>query len=466
MRVAIVGAGLAGCEAAWILAEHYGVEVTLFEMKRERPTPAQSSRELFAELVCSNSLKSESRLNPAGLLKTELARLGSLLMPMALEAKVPAGETLAVDRERFSASVTGRVRSHPRIAVVEREVKSTVELQEFDATIVATGPLTADALAENLRERTGSTGSYFYDAIAPILVGESIDLEKVFWQNRATRAQGFARRMGEEDVEEGEGDYLNIPLNKEEYNAFVERVRTGERVPFHEFEEPRFFSGCQPIEVLADSGPMTLAFGPMKPRGLTDPRTGRMPFAAIQLRRETLGDDAFNMVGFQTRLTWPAQRAIFRTLPGLENAEFFRMGSMHRNTYFVGPAVLNSDLSLRADPKVFLAGQLMGVEGYVESAAMGVLVGHVLGARSRGTVFELPPVATALGALVRYVLHSDVKHFSPMNIHWGLFDALSDGEVREFAPDQVGRRKIDKSMKRHVLALRAEKAFGAWWQGS
>lgn len=466
MSIVIVGAGLAGCECAWTLAETYQQKVYLLDMKPGRMTEAQTEANVLAELVCSNSLKSTSRLNPAGLLKTEMHALGSLLITTAQATAVPAGETLAVDRLRFSQQVSECIRSHPRIKVVEREVDNLSALKtEFAASalVIATGPLTTTALTQTLMEITGGTSGYFYDAIAPIINGESIDYSQVFWQNRETRAQGFARRQGITDPTPVDGgDYLNIPLNKDEYFAFVDLLGKAERVPFHEFEEARFFSGCQPIEALVDSGPKTLSFGPMKPRGLTNPHTGRMPYAAIQLRRETLGDQAFNMVGFQTRLTWPEQRRVFRTLPGLQQVEFFRMGSLHRNTYFVGPAVLQQDFSLRAQPSIFLAGQIVGVEGYIESMATGLWVGHVLGRRATHCTIEPPPHQTALGALLRYALASDPKHFSPMNIHWGLFDALSEEDMEELAPDTPRNRKIDKSLKRHILACRADKRFAHW----
>lgn len=500
--IAVVGAGLAGSECAWALAEHWGLQVTLFEMKREKPTPAQHEPQHFAELVCSNSLKSKSRLNPAGVLKHEMDALGSLILPWARKAEVPAGETLAVDRAIFSGGITQALRSHPRIQVRDVEVADVDALlaQGFDAVVVATGPLTSDALSASLKRLTESESLYFYDAIAPIIDGSSIDESQGFWANRATRTQAFEAKeradalsagvasLSEEalgaapglstqaDLEglpplpaedcdaEAPGDYFNLPLSKDAYFAFVDALLAAPKAPFHEFEEPRYFNGCQPIERLAESGRKTLAFGPMKPRGLTDPRTGREAYACVQLRRETVGDAAFNMVGFQTRLTWGAQRELFRTLPALAEAEFFRLGSMHRNTYLVSPRILGSDYSLKARPgKVWLAGQVMGVEGYLESAAMGIFMGHLLGARfATGTALPPPPPESCLGALCRYVLACDPKHFTPMNIHWGLFDAPETESAGPTPLTGKKRPKPDKTARRLALAERSEARFGEW----
>jgi methylenetetrahydrofolate--tRNA-(uracil-5-)-methyltransferase len=468
MRIAIVGAGLAGCEAAWTLAERYNVGVDLFEMKGTHPNPAQSEPHHFAELVCSNSLKSTSRLNPCSLLKDEMAALGSLLIPTARLHAVPAGETLAVDRVQFSGAITQQIREHRNITIREEEVtalRTLLAAVEYAAIIIATGPLTADPLATDLMAETGAQNGFFYDAIAPILDGSTVDMEVAFWQNRTTRTAAFE---GRGDEAEGEGDYLNLPLEKQDYFTFLEALLAAEKTPFRAFEKPQFFNGCQPIEALAESGPRTLAFGPMKPRGITNPRTGRWPYAVVQLRRESLGDSAFNMVGFQTRLTWPEQKRVFRLLPGLQNAEFFRMGSMHRNTYFVAPQILSENLSLRAHPNVWLAGQIMGVEGYVESAAMGVLIGHIVGElKVHGRSLALPPPTTALGALVRFLLHSAPKHFTPMNMHWGLFDELSPENLAAYAPPEaLKQRKLDKSTRRSVLSQRTVAAFREWVSAS
>jgi methylenetetrahydrofolate--tRNA-(uracil-5-)-methyltransferase len=479
MKIAVIGAGLAGSEAAWTLAETYKLEVVLFEMKATTPTPAQSEPHHFAELVCSNSLKSKSRLNPAGLLKSEMDALGSIMIKASRGSEVPAGEALAVDRELFSGFITRSLRGHPRIQVVETQIQNLNQLSNYgvDAIIVATGPLTADSLAEDLRVRTGSDALYFYDAIAPIVDGDTIDYDIAFFANRKTRTarrDDDLKKLQEANDTDGEnGHYLNLPLNKDEYFAFVDALKAGEKVPYHEFEEPRFFNGCQPIEVLAESGPKTLAFGPMKPMGLDDPRTGRRPYAAVQLRREKLGDGAYNMVGFQTRLKWPEQKRIFRMLPGLAHAEFHRMGSMHRNTYLVAPRLLNkSDLSLQCAPQVWLAGQISGVEGYVESAAMGLLVAHIVGHKlARQIAFNLPPADTALGCLVAHLRDADPARYCPMNIHWGLFGELSPEfltEQAQFFPELSPSNKIkklDKGLKRDLLATRAEHLFGAWKSG-
>ena len=445
--VAVVGAGLAGSECAWVLAEKFGVNVHLFEMKGNSPNPAQHTPHLFSELVCSNSLKSLSPLNPAGLLKTEMESLGSLVVPTAHRCRVPAGEALAVDREKFSGGITAALRSHPRVTVREEEVVATGALGSYGAVVVATGPLTADPLAQDLMALTGSSSLYFYDAIAPIVDGDTIDMSVAFWANRALA-------NGEPSSADSGGDYLNIPFTKGEYTGFVEALLEAPKVPFHNFEDPKFFNGCQPIETLAASGPRTLAFGPMRPSGLTDPRTGRWPYAALQLRREQVGSQALSLVGFQTRLTWTAQKEIFRTLPAMSQVEFFRLGSMHRNTYLVSPQILNRDLSLKANSKVFLAGQVMGVEGYLESASMGLWVAHMVAVRlGRFGPVEHPPAHTALGSLVRYLLETPPKDFVPMNTHWGLFDAITTGPTHG---------KLGKSQRRELMAQRAQQSFQEW----
>ena len=481
MKVAVIGAGLAGSECSWILAEHYNLEVTLFEMKSKKTTPAQITPHLFAELVCSNSLKSKSRLNPAGTLKEEIHKLGSIVIPSARAAEVPAGETLAVDRELFSGAITEKLKNHKNITVKEmiiEQVDDILKFGEFSAIVIATGPLTDDALAIDLRKITKCEQLYFYDAIAPILDGDTVDHDIVFLANRKSKTHSYEKKIAQEaaaleglpQIDEGEeeGDYLNIPLNKEEYFAFVEKVLNGPKVPHKDFEEPRYFNGCQPIEVLAESGPRTLSFGPMKPKGLTDPRTGRMPYAVVQLRKEKLGDTAWNMVGFQTRLTWGAQKEILSSLPGLNKVEFFRMGSMHRNTYFVSPNVLNEDFSLKENNKIYLAGQIMGVEGYLESSAMGVFIGHVIGNKlTKKKQLSLPPANTSLGCLARYCIYGEAKKFTPMNIHWGLFNELSKEDINKYSshPEQVLKmKKIDKSVKRELMACRSEDLFQQWYK--
>ena len=488
MKVGVIGAGLAGCECAFVLAEKYGIFVTLFEMKKIQMTPAQVSQDLCAELVCSNSLKSKSTLNPAGILKLEMEQLGSLVLESAKRFEVPAGEALAVDREKFSGFITDKIKNHPKIQFVDKIVTNLENLfleEGFEKIVVATGPLTHDDLMTTLQNKFNAKDLYFYDAIAPILDGDSIDQSKLFFANRQTKTAAYEARNAivqnsnsdeskkQENIsptcekpDTPSGDYLNIPLNKEEYFAFVEKLKSGPKVPFHDFEEPRFFNGCMPIEVLAERGDRTLSFGPMKPRGLTDPKTGRYPYAAIQLRKEAQGDSAWNMVGFQTRLTWGAQKEIFRTLPGLEQAEFFRMGSMHRNTYFVSPEVLNPNFSLKCDPRVYLAGQIMGVEGYLESSAMGVWIAHVIGEDLQFQKnIPLPPANTSLGALAHYCLMTDKKNFTPMNIHHGLFTELTKEDIVEFSNDSeklLKMKKLDKSLKRELLGKRSQKLFGLW----
>ena len=400
--VCVVGGGLAGCEAAWQLGKR-GVRVVLFEMKPRRFSAAHRSPRL-AELVCSNSLRSAATENAVGLLKEEMRRLESLFMAAADATAVPAGKALAVDREAFSAFVEERLTSlAPVVEIVREEV---TEIPAGGPCILAPGPLASEALSRAMADVVGGSYLYFYDAISPIVEADSIDHQKVF----------RASRYGE-----GEGDYLNCPLTEEEYRLFHRAVLAGEKVPLREFEEARFFEGCLPIEVLAQRGEMTLAFGPMKPVGLTDPRTGRQPFAVVQLRRENREGTLYNLVGFQTRLTWTEQARIFRTIPGLEKAVFARWGSMHRNTFINAPALLTPRLHLREEPRIYLAGQITGVEGYVESAAMGLLAGLSVLARLEGRDFAPPPPTTAHGALVAHITSASAKDFQPMNVNFGLF---------------------------------------------
>jgi len=433
-RITIIGGGLAGSEAAFQLARR-GHHVRLLEMKPGKRTPAQTSDKL-AELVCSNSFRSDNPENAVGLLHEELRRMGSLVLAAADEARVPAGDALAVDREIFSGRVTRTIEADPRI---ERIHEEATELPEGPAPcIVATGPLTSDALAQAIARATGGgEGLYFYDSIAPIVTAESIDMSIAFAQSRHGKGGG--------------DDYLNLPLTEAEYRAFVEELRKGEKVKPHAFEEPKYFEGCLPIEVMAERGDETLAYGPMKPVGLIDPRTGERPYAVVQLRREDKAGTAWNLVGFQTRLTWPEQRRIFRMLPGLANAEFLRLGQIHRNTFVNGPALFAPDISLKALPHVFFAGQIAGVEGYVESCALGLVVALAVDARVRGVPFVAPPPETALGALVGHVTgaaHPEGYDYQPTNITWGLFPPL---------PGRV--RKAEKKA-RHVA--RAREALTAW----
>ncbi len=401
-RVVVIGGGLAGSEAAWQLAEA-GVAVTLVEMRPARPTPVHRGGHL-AELVCSNSLRGDSALNAVGLLKREMELLGSLIIQAARSAAVPAGGALAVDRERFAARVTAVIEGHPRITVERREV---TQLPEGPA-VIATGPLTSLPLHRALEVVLGEGALAFYDAVAPIVTADSLDMARLFRDSRYGKGGGR--------------DYLNAPLDRDRYEAFVAELVAAETVPFRDFEreEIRYFEGCLPIEVMAARGLDTLRFGPMKPVGLVDPSTGRRPWAVAQLRQDDLAADHWNLVGFQTKMTHQEQRRIFRTIPGLEQVRFVRLGMIHRNTFIRAPRHLDSWLRLRARPDLWLAGQLTGVEGYVESAATGLIVGRNLAAQLRGAEPMPPPPESALGGLVRHLTARPTADFQPANISWGL----------------------------------------------
>ena len=400
-KATVIGAGLAGCEAAWQLASR-GVHVTLIDMKPERFTPAHHSAG-FAELVCSNSLRSDQLTNAVGLLKEEMRQLGSLIMKAADATRVPAGGALAVDREAFSRYVTEAMENHPLITVERREV---TQLPAENA-VIATGPLTSDALAEEIAKLPGLSTLNFYDAAAPIVSGESLDMTKVF----------RAGRYGRGD------DYLNCPMNREEYEAFYQALLTAETAEVHGFDGKQVFEGCMPIEVMASRGEMVMAFGPMKPVGLTDPRTGREPYAAVQLRAENAEGTMYNLVGFQTRLKWGEQKRVFSMIPGLENAEFLRYGVMHRNTFLHSPGFLDRNYQMIARPGVYFAGQMTGVEGYVESASSSMVAGISLARQMMG----MEPVdftqLTAIGSLAHHVAHAS-GDFQPMNANFGLIAAF------------------------------------------
>ncbi len=429
-RVTILGGGLAGSEAAWQLARA-GVPVELWEMKPERRSPAHVLPGL-AELVCSNSLRSDNPENAVGLLHEELRRLGSLILACADETRVPAGDALAVDRERFSERVTARLEAEPLVTRVRGE--ATALPPGPGPVIVATGPLTGDALAAEIAALCGGR-LHFYDAIAPIVAADSVDMEVAYARSRYGKGRG--------------DDYLNLPFDEGQYHAFVEALLAGEKVAPRAFEEPRYFEGCLPIEVMAERGPEVLAHGPMKPVGLEDPRTGRRPHAVVQLRREDEAGTAWNLVGFQTRLTWAAQRRIFRErVPGLARAEFLRMGQVHRNTFIEAPRLLDRDLSHRARPHLFFAGQITGVEGYVESAGSGFLAGLNAARLAAGDELTVPPPATALGALVRHITNAEPRHFQPMNVNYGLFPGLPG--------------RVKKKEKRGRLAERALAELNHW----
>jgi methylenetetrahydrofolate--tRNA-(uracil-5-)-methyltransferase len=402
--VHIVGGGLAGSECAWQLAER-GVDVVLHEMRPVRGTPAHKTGDL-AELVCSNSLRSDDPLHAAGLLKREMEAFGSLIIGKAREASVPAGSALALDRDRFAARVTAAIAGHPRIEMRRGEVTAIPEGE----VVLATGPLTSEAMSARLQELLGSEYLYFYDAIAPIVEAESLDLSKLFWQSRYGKGEGE--------------DYLNAPMDGDQYLAFHRAVTEAEVVAPHEFEKAVFFEGCLPIEELARRGVDTLRYGPMKPVGLRAP-DGRRPWAVVQLRQENLAKSQFNLVGFQSRMKWGEQDRVLRMIPGLENARFVRYGQIHRNTFINAPIHLDKHYRVKATPRVRLAGQITGVEGYLESAATGLAIGLYI---SHG-LSEPFPATTALGALARHLTESDPKHFQPANINYGLFTEL-EGRVR------------------------------------
>lgn len=421
MNVSVVGGGLAGCEAAWALAEA-GASVTLFEMRPRVSTPAHETDRL-AEIVCSNSFKSTDTANAHGLLKAELRVLGSLLLEIAELTQVPAGSALAVDRTLFSREATARVSAHPNIAVRREEV---TELPS--PAVIATGPLTSDRLAETIRRRLGFDSLAFFDSIAPIVSGESLDLSVLYPLSR------YGKGSGE--------DYLNAPFTETEYRAFVDALIDADSYTGHDFDETPFFEGCLPVEELARRGPNTLRFGPMKPVGLENPRTGREPVAVVQLRRENKTGSMWNLVGFQTKLRLADQARVFRTIPGLGAVEFLRYGSMHRNTYLNTPATLSRHLSAGDDAMLMFAGQLVGVEGYTESLGTGLLAGRNLARLLVGEDPLIPPPETMLGALVRYVSEADPSHFQPMNANLGLLPPL-ESRVR------------DKRERRRLMAERA-----------
>ena len=428
MKAAVVGGGLAGCEAAWALAEN-GVDVTLYEMRPKVETPAHQTGSL-AELVCTNSFKSLDPSNAHGLLKAELRLLGSVLLSTADEVRVPAGSALAVDRALFGQLVTDRIRAHRNIDVVCEEVTSLPS-----PGIVATGPLTSDRLAQTIQERLGTTHLAFFDAIAPIVAADSLNHDTLYRMSRYGKGDG--------------DDYLNAPFDRERYYAFVDALQAAEQYEGHDFDKVPYFEGCLPIEEMARRGPDTLRFGPMKPVGLPDPRTGREPYAVVQLRSEDRAGQMWNLVGFQTRMRTGAQREVLRLIPGLEDAEALRWGSIHRNTYLNTPAVLSPALAALDDPQLLFAGQLVGVEGYTESLGCGLLCGINLGRILGGEEPALPPDETMLGSLLRYVHGAEPKKFQPMNANFGLLPPLE-------------QRMRDKRKKREALAERALNAMSGF----
>ncbi|WP_322797863.1 methylenetetrahydrofolate--tRNA-(uracil(54)-C(5))-methyltransferase (FADH(2)-oxidizing) TrmFO [Thermoflexus sp.] len=404
----VIGGGLAGSEAAWQAAQR-GIQVRLYEMRPGKFTPAHTTAWL-AEIICSNSLGSDELENASGLLKAELRSLGSLLMACADRTAVPAGKALAVDRELFARCVTERIESHPRITVIREEV---TEIPDRPC-LIATGPLTSDALAAAIQRLTGQEHLYFYDAISPIVAADSIDMSICFKGSRYGRGQ------------EPDGDYLNCPMTKEEYEAFVDALIGAETIELRDFEreDPRFFEACLPIEVLAKRGREALAYGPLRPTGLIDPRTGRPPYAVVQLRRDNRAGTMYSLVGFQTNLKWPEQRRVFRMIPGLQNAEFLRYGQMHRNTYINAPALLEPTMQFRGRPDLFFAGQITGAEGYVGNIATGLVAGVNAARLLRGQPPLVFPRTTMIGALCDYLAHADPRDFQPMKANFGLLPPL------------------------------------------
>ncbi|AUS09179.1 methylenetetrahydrofolate--tRNA-(uracil(54)-C(5))-methyltransferase (FADH(2)-oxidizing) TrmFO [Laceyella sacchari] len=401
--VTVVGAGLAGSEAAWQLAER-GVRVKLYEMRPVKMTPAHRGGQ-FAELVCSNSLRAATLTNAVGILKEEMRRLDSLIMRAADKHAVPAGGALAVDREGFSKEITDTLHNHPLVEVVNEELETIPD----GPVVIATGPLTSASLSARLKELTGEEYLYFYDAAAPIVEKESIDMEKVFVASR---------------YDKGEAAYLNCPMTEEEFDRFYEALISAETAPLKEFEKEIYFEGCMPIEVLAKRGKKTLLFGTMKPVGLIDPRTGKRPYAVVQLRQDNSAGTLFNIVGFQTHLKWGPQKEVIQLIPGLENAEIVRYGVMHRNTFINSPKLLKPTYQFRDREDLFFAGQMTGVEGYVESAAAGLIAGINAARLVQGRELAVPPKTTAIGSLAHYITTADPKHFQPMNANFGLFEEL------------------------------------------
>jgi len=433
-QITVIGGGLAGCEAAWQAAQQ-GVGVALYEMKPHRFSPAHELP-LLAELVCSNSLRSNAVDSAAGLLKEEMRLLGSLVMRVADSTAVPAGTALAVDRRQFASQLTAVIESHPLITVHRQEVTRIPDTSS-GPVILAAGPLLSGPLAEHLRALTGDEHLAFYDAIAPIVDADSLDREVIYRKSRWDDA--------------GPGDYLNCPMDREQYERFIALLGSAQTIPLHAFEDPKYFEGCLPIEVMCARGADTLRFGPMKPVGLAHPVTGTIPHAVVQLRAENRAETMYNLVGFQTKLTYPEQQRVFRTIPGLEHAVFLRLGSIHRNTFVCAPRVLDATLQLQQAPGLFIAGQLSGVEGYVESTAMGLLAGINAGRQALGKELMIPPPATAHGALLHHLIVSDPAHFQPANVNFGLF------------PPLIGR-KIPKKERGRIRAELALTQLRGWRQ--
>jgi methylenetetrahydrofolate--tRNA-(uracil-5-)-methyltransferase len=489
--VHIIGGGLAGAEAAW-QAAHAGVRVVVHEMRPVRATDVHKTDRL-AELVCSNSFRGDKLDNAVGLLKEEMRRLGSLVMRAAEASRVPAGAALAVDRERFSQAITDAIQQHPDITVVREEIDRIPDDPSMYPLIIATGPLTSDALSRDIAAFVGGEHLYFYDAISPIVLAETIDRDIVFRASRWGRSLrsddraagrpdatarmvpppapvGLAAADPEGDsamasagqlapqgpacgVDDGEGDYLNCPLTEVEYHAFYNALVGAQSATVHDFDKEKFFEGCLPIEVMAHRGRDTLRFGPMKPVGLVDPRTGRIPYAVVQLRQDTLAGDHFSLVGFQTQLKWGEQERVLRMIPGLQHAEFVRFGMVHRNTYINGPTVLRETWQTKRRAELFFAGQISGVEGYVESAASGLIAGRNAAAVARGEQPDSPPRTTAIGALAYYVSHANAANYQPTNITFGIMPAPEP---------PPGKARVKKDQRKTLTSERALQSLAEW----
>ena len=423
-KVIIVGAGMAGSEAAWQVAQR-GIKVDLYEMRPEKSTPAHKT-EKFAELVCSNSLRGAGLENAVGLLKEEMRQLNSIIMESADINRVPAGGALAVDREGFSQYITDKVKNHPNVTVINKEIE-TIPQEDDAITIIASGPLTSEVLAKSIGELTGQDYFYFYDAAAPLISKESIDMSKAY------RASRYSK---------GTADYINCPMDKEEYEKFWQELTTAELAPIKEFEKAKFFEGCMPVEEMARRGIDTLLYGPLKPVGLEDPKTGKRPYAVVQLRQDNAADSLYNIVGFQTHLKWPEQKRVFGLIPGLENAEFVRYGVMHRNTFINSPELLRPTLQYKDRDNLLFAGQMTGVEGYIESAASGLVAGVNAAYLAKGENPVTFPEQTAHGSMCKYITSAVAKHFQPMNANFGLMPPLEE-------------RIRDKKLKKQKIAERA-----------
>lgn len=423
-KVIIVGAGMAGSEAAWQVAQR-GIKVDLYEMRPEKSTPAHKT-EKFAELVCSNSLRGAGLENAVGLLKEEMRQLNSIIMESADINRVPAGGALAVDREGFSQYITDKVKNHPNVTVINKEIE-TIPQEDDAITIIASGPLTSEVLAKSIGELTGQDYFYFYDAAAPLISKESIDMSKAY------RASRYGK---------GTADYINCPMDKEEYEKFWQELTTAELALIKEFEKAKFFEGCMPVEEMARRGIDTLLYGPLKPVGLEDPKTGKRPYAVVQLRQDNAADSLYNIVGFQTHLKWPEQKRVFGLIPGLENAEFVRYGVMHRNTFINSPELLRPTLQYKDRDNLLFAGQMTGVEGYIESAASGLVAGINAAYLAKGENPVIFPEQTAHGSMCKYITSAVAKHFQPMNANFGLMPPLEE-------------RIRDKKLKKQKIAERA-----------